>query len=204
MEEWLTSHGKARGKKRNGLVCSSAQCEWSHQAAPPSGPMNNFWKVRVPGRCAVARISVPPGCLWHTQLCPSAGQWGYTFRGEEAGTDGQSYGMDRKDEEPRQLGEGDMLKRKYEAVLNRNWTAFPGNKISGYLSLFLSFFLFFIFRQRGREGERERNINVWLPLSCPLLETWPATQARALTGNRTRDPLVCRLALSPLSHTNWG
>ena len=48
----------------------------------------------------------------------------------------------------------------------------------------------------------ERNINVWLPLMCPLLGTWPTTQASALTGNRTGDPLVHRLALNPLSHTS--
>ena len=29
---------------------------------------------------------------------------------------------------------------------------------------------------------------------CPLLATWPATQACALTGNQTSDPLVHRLA----------
>ena len=54
------------------------------------------------------------------------------------------------------------------------------------------------------EGEREGNINVWLPFAYPLLGTWPATQARALTGNQTRAPLVRRLALSPLSHTSQG
>ena len=32
--------------------------------------------------------------------------------------------------------------------------------------------------------------------------TWPTTQARALTGNRTCDLLVCRLALNPLSCTS--
>ena len=48
----------------------------------------------------------------------------------------------------------------------------------------------------GREGERERNIIVWLPL--------------APTGDLTHnpgmcpDPLVCRLALSPLSHPGQG
>ena len=62
----------------------------------------------------------------------------------------------------------------------------------------------FIFRREGREKERERNINVSLPLACPLLETWPASQACYLTGNRTTDPLLCRLALSPLSHTSQG
>ena len=48
--------------------------------------------------------------------------------------------------------------------------------------------------------KRERNISVWLPLMHPLLGTWPATQACALTGNQTSDPLICRLALNPLSH----
>ena len=57
-----------------------------------------------------------------------------------------------------------------------------------------------------REEERERNINVWLPLihSPPPLGTWSTTQASALTGNRTGDPLVHRLVLNPLSHTSQG
>ena len=50
-----------------------------------------------------------------------------------------------------------------------------------------------------REKERERNTNVWLPLVCPLLGTWPATQACALTGNGTCNPLVRRPALDPLN-----
>ena len=62
----------------------------------------------------------------------------------------------------------------------------------------------FIFRERGKEGERERNINVWVPFTRPLLRTWPATQACALTGNRTQDPLVYRPALNPLSYTSQG
>ena len=56
----------------------------------------------------------------------------------------------------------------------------------------------------GREGEGERNINVWLPLPCPALGTWPETQACALTGNRTSDPLIRRQALNPLSETSQG
>ena len=55
-------------------------------------------------------------------------------------------------------------------------------------------FLFFFFL----------HINVWLPLEHSLLETWPATQACALTGNQTGNPLVHRPALSPLSHTIQG
>ena len=65
---------------------------------------------------------------------------------------------------------------------------------------FLRFYLF-IFREKGgREKEKERNINVWLPLACPLLRTWPMTQECALTGNQTSDPLVHRPALNPLRY----
>ena len=76
--------------------------------------------------------------------------------------------------------------------------------------LLVSFFLkkdfiyLFLERGEGKEKEKERNINVWLPLSCPLLGTWPATQSCALTGNRINDLLVCRPAISPLSHTSQG
>ena len=45
---------------------------------------------------------------------------------------------------------------------------------------------------------------MWLPLTSLLLGTWPATQACALTGNRTGDPLVHRPVLTPLSHTSQG
>ena len=66
------------------------------------------------------------------------------------------------------------------------------------------FKILFIFRERGRgEKERERNINQLL-LAHPKLGSWPTTQARALTGNQTRDPLVYRPVLNPLSHTNQG
>ncbi|KAF6091632.1 TBC1 domain family member 25 [Phyllostomus discolor] len=43
---------------------------------------------------------------------------------------------------------------------------------------------------------------MWLPLTCPLLGTCPATQACALTGNPASDPLFRRLGLNPLSHTS--
>ena len=62
----------------------------------------------------------------------------------------------------------------------------------------------FLESREEREKERERNINVWLPLTRPLLGTWLATQACALTGNQTGDPLVHRPALNPLSHTGQG
>ena len=32
---------------------------------------------------------------------------------------------------------------------------------------FFIFWRFYLFLERGKEGERKRNINVWLPLACP-------------------------------------
>ena len=73
---------------------------------------------------------------------------------------------------------------------------------------FFSFFFksLFIYFQREGKGRREkkRNIHVWLPFTHPLLGTWPATQACALTGNQTSDPVVYRPVLNPLSYTSQG
>ena len=73
-------------------------------------------------------------------------------------------------------------------MAKRNSTFFFFFKNSFY---FFKYFIYlFLERGTGREKERERNINVWLPLMWPPLGTWPATQACALTGNRTGYPLV--------------
>ena len=73
-----------------------------------------------------------------------------------------------------------------------------------YFTFFKRFYLF-IFRDRGREREKEgEKLDVWLPLARPQLGTQLVTQACALTGNRTGDPLICRPALNPLSHTSQG
>ena len=58
-------------------------------------------------------------------------------------------------------------------------------------------------RGEGRKKEKERNINMWLLLTCPLQGTWPTIQA-ALTGNRTSDLSTHRPALEPLSHSSQG
>ena len=58
--------------------------------------------------------------------------------------------------------------------------------MGGRLVFFKGFIYLFLERGEGREKERERNISVWLPLTWPSL----GTQACALTGNPTRDPLV--------------
>ena len=39
---------------------------------------------------------------------------------------------------------------------------------------------------------------------APKWGTWPATEACALTGNQTHNPLVYRPVLNPLSYTNQG
>ena len=52
----------------------------------------------------------------------------------------------------------------------------PANPQKATSTIFIYLFL-------EREEERERNINVRLPLSRPLLGTWPTTQACDLTGN---------------------
>ena len=51
---------------------------------------------------------------------------------------------------------------------------------------FLKDFIYLILN--GREEERERSINVQLPLECPLLGTWPATQACALDWESNQRP----------------
>ena len=67
----------------------------------------------------------------------------------------------------------------------------------------------YLLLERGREGEtkekeRERNINVWLPLKQPLLGTQPAAQAHnpVLTGKQSSHLLLCRTAVNLLSHTS--
>ena len=67
-----------------------------------------------------------------------------------------------------------------------------------YLFVCLFACLFLEWRERG---EKHQCVVV---SHAPLLGTWPATQACALNGNRTGDPLVCRPALNPLSHTSQG
>ena len=61
----------------------------------------------------------------------------------------------------------------------------------------------FLEREEGREKERERNIDQ-LPLTHSQPGTGPATQACALTGNRTGDLSVCQMTPNPLSHNSRG
>ena len=69
---------------------------------------------------------------------------------------------------------------------------------------FKDFIYLLLERGQGREKERKRSIGVWLPLTGPLLGSWPATQACALIGNQSGNISVCRPVLSPLAHTSQG
>ena len=81
---------------------------------------------------------------------------------------------------------------------------------SFYIFFSIYLFIYLFFREREREGVRGRETSMCkrsingLPLAEPPPGTWPATQACALTGNQTGDPLIHRLALNPLSHTSQG
>ena len=64
-----------------------------------------------------------------------------------------------------------------------------------------------LFLEREWEGGRKRGRETSMCgclLHAPLLGTWPVTQACALTGNQTGNPLVRRPAFNPLSHTSQG
>ena len=85
-----------------------------------------------------------------------------------------------------------------KAAVSKNYI-----KISPQYSFFNKDFIYlFLDREEVREREMERNINVWLPLACPPQGTWHPTQACALTGNQTSDPLFHRPTLNPLSHSS--
>ena len=73
--------------------------------------------------------------------------------------------------------------------------------------LFIYLFIYLLL-ERGEGRKRGRGTSMceihWLPLTHPQMVTRPATQACALTGNRTCDISVCRLMLNPLSHSSQG
>ena len=83
--------------------------------------------------------------------------------------------------------------------------SYMGNKHERKMTLIVFLRLYFTFGERGREGEREGNIDVpEIPLAHPQLGTWPTTQAWALAGDQTSDLLVHSSTLNPLSHASQG
>ena len=79
-----------------------------------------------------------------------------------------------------------------------------------FLFIFFIFYKFlkdfiYLFLKRGREGKREGEKHQCMVAShTSPLGTWSATQACALTGNWTGDPLVCRPGLNTLNDTSLG
>ena len=99
------------------------------------------------------------------------------------------------------LGRSSLHLRKIMMIIKSKSVSLKNcTKYIEYSWTFLKRFYVFIFRER--EKERERNISVWLPLVHPILGTWPATQACALTGNRTGNPLLHSPVLNPPSCTS--
>ena len=109
----------------------------------------------------------------------------------------------REDADKNSNGNSNQERSSYH-VLNLRSVPRLWQELYFYLFIFKDFIYLFLERGERREKERERDINVWLLLVWPLLGTWPASQACALTGNWTDDPLVHRLVLNPLSHSSQG
>ena len=83
-------------------------------------------------------------------------------------------------------------------------TAFPLPQFCGELFFFLDFIYLFLERVERKEKERERNISVWLPLTCPLVGTWPRTSDVPWLGIEPVTLWFAACTLNPLSHTSQG
>ena len=113
-----------------------------------------------------------------------------------------------------------QMKCHYNSILSfgpqRSWVfinwlfLFPpwsDNQIANY---FFKRCYLFIFRERGKEGEREgkhwceRETSTGCLSYTSRLGTEPATRASALTWNQTSDLLLCRTTSNQLSHTAQG
>ena len=69
---------------------------------------------------------------------------------------------------------------------------------------FLVLVIYFLERGEGRGKERERKINVWLPLTCSPLGTWPTTQVCAPDWESNRQPLGLQACAQSTSDTSQG
>ena len=94
-----------------------------------------------------------------------------------------------------------LLLKKHQHSSPAPFCPWPPCLAAGVFFIFFKDFIY-LFLERGER--RERNTDVRLLLTRPLLGTWPTTQACALTGNRTSNPLVRSPVLAPLSHTSQG
>ena len=73
-----------------------------------------------------------------------------------------------------------------------------------YLNFFEDFIYLFLERTEGRRKERERNINVWLPLTPPNWGPGPKPRHVPWLGIEPTALWFTGLALSSLSHISQG
>ena len=78
------------------------------------------------------------------------------------------------------------LRREEFSTHYGNWKG----RSSFFFKFLKDFIYLYLERREGREKERERDSNVWLPLTCAPPGSRPVTQACALTRNWTGDLLV--------------
>ena len=84
------------------------------------------------------------------------------------------------------------------SIFSTPWASLVLSLISKYTYVFFTIlFIYFLERGEGREKERERNINVWLPLTYPLLGTWPTTQACTLDWESNWQPFGSQAGIQP-------
>ena len=94
------------------------------------------------------------------------------------------------------LGWRNILPRCFKAIK----TFLSPSPMESCFLLLKKIYFIHLFSDWGREEERESNMYVWLPVMCPLPDPRHVPQ----TENRTRGPLVHRLAFNPLSHSSQG
>ena len=82
-------------------------------------------------------------------------------------------------------------------------SSLPHGYWSAFLEHFFKTFYLFIFRERGREKETERNTNQLPPVHA-LTRDWTHNQACSLTKNRTGNLSFCKTMPNELSHTGQG
>ena len=76
--------------------------------------------------------------------------------------------------------------------------------LNNWETFFFKTFILFLERGEGREKERERNINEWLPLTCPPIGDPARNPGMRPDQESNQQLLVRRPALSPLSYTSQG
>ena len=86
-------------------------------------------------------------------------------------------------------------------MASASFDALPSECVCVWRTCFLKkdFIYLFLERAEGREKDRERNINVWLPLGMPTKDL-DCNPDMCRDWNGTSNPLVHRSALSPVSH----